>query len=98
MARRIAGVDDWAVVIPSMGGDFHRIDSLDSLYNKDIIIAYGLDIDKSWILYIILQEMGMEAVLAMALEQIQAIVAEVKDLSWLEANKVVEQLKAEGHH
>lgn len=96
MPRR-AGIDDWAVVIPSMGGDFHRIDSLDSLYNKDTIIAYGLDKDKSWILYTILQEMGMESVLAMPLMQIQAIVAEVKDLSWLEAYKIVEQLKAEGH-
>ena len=89
--------NDWAVVIPTMGGEFHRINSLDMLYNWDTVIGYGLDRDRSWILYILLTQMGLEAVMHMPLKEVMELVEEVKKLSWLEASKMVEQLKAEGH-
>jgi hypothetical protein len=89
--------NDWAIIIPAMGGEFHRINSLDMLYNRDTILGYGLDRDKSWILYILLSEIGMESVMNMPLKEVMAIVAEVKNLSWLDATKMVEQLKAERH-
>lgn len=89
--------NDWAVIIPSMGNEFHRIESLDMLYNRDTIIGYGLDRDKSWILYILLSEIGMEPVMIMPLNEVMEIVEEIKGLSWLEASKMVGQLKAEGH-
>jgi hypothetical protein len=87
--------NDWAVIIPSMGNEFHRIDSLDYLYNRDTIVAYGLDRDKSWILYVLLTQMGMEQVVSMPLNEIMELVSEIKNLPWLEAAKMVEQLKAE---
>jgi hypothetical protein len=89
--------NDWAVIIPSMGDKFHRVNSLDMLYNLDTVIGYGLDRDKSWILYILLSEMGMESVMNMPLNEVMEIVKEIKELSWLDASKMVEQLKAEGH-
>ena len=88
---------DWAVVIPAMGPDFHRINSLDNLYNWDTVVAYGLDKDKSWILYILLSEMGMDTVLNTPMGEVMKLTEEVKKLSWLEAIKVVERLKAEGY-
>ena len=90
--------NDWAIIIPSMGSEFHRIDSLNDLYNRDTIIAYGLDCDKSWILYVLLTQMGMEQVVSMSLNEVMELVAGIKDLSWMEATKMVERLKAEGHH
>lgn len=90
--------NSWAVVIPSMGSEFHRIDSLEMLYNQDTIIAYGLDQDKSWILYVILQEKGIADVLAMTLEEISELVSEIRNLSWIEAQNMVSKLKAEGYN
>ena len=89
--------NDWAIIIPSMGNEFHRIDSLDNLYNQDTIIAYGLDRDKSWILYVLLTQMGMEQVVSMPLNEVMELVAEIKNLPWMEAAKMVERLKVEGH-
>jgi hypothetical protein len=42
--------------------------------------------------------MGMEQVVSTPLNEVMELVAEIKNLPWLEATKIVERLKAEGHH
>jgi hypothetical protein len=85
--------DTWAVILPAMGDEFHRVDSLDWLYNRDMIIGYGLNMDTSWILYRRLQKLGVDAVLEMSLWEVKKMVMEVKDLGFIEAVNLVKWIK-----
>ena len=85
--------DTWAVILPSMGGEFHRIDSLDWLYNRDMVIGYGLTKDTSWILYRRLQNLGMDTILDMSFGDLRKVVMEIKNMDYVDAYNLVKWIK-----
>lgn len=84
-------IDTWAVVMPGIGNEFHRVDSLDWLYRNDTIVCYGMSRDTSWILLRRLQAIGWDAVFDMKVEELRDLAYEVKNMRWIDA---VEEVKA----
>ena len=85
--------DTWAVIMPGIGGEFHRVDSLDYLYRNDTIVCYGMSRDTSWILYRRLKALGWDAVYDMSVGELRKLAYEVKNMNWMAAADEVKAIK-----